>query len=388
MANALLRYFAPYNGFMPHATGQVIGYIRKPEAFTLNQYCQYVPTPAVKGYYYYMGRDLPVSLPSVDGNPATGSADVSVWAGGASRKEPGRANQAVFTTLGFETTRRNQSAHVDWLTRDMAELGGLHLLTFYASALASKNMTLRTKLALDQLDNSANWPAGHAQDANTLNNGYGKWSTASDDPNSPFYNAIRRSIMAAVARILLDTNNQVEEKDLVLVIGPDLAQKMQAAPEIVNYVRESPSASEMIEGRHENFNARFGLPQYIFGVRLIVEAAAVVAQFDMAAGTTGGIVEATGNRRFLKNPNSAILLSRPGGLDGIYGAMNYSTLQIYYYDGTEGVGAESAGPGGLMAVEAFDDVEDRLTRLHVSENISVVPPTYTGYSGMLITNCM
>src|SRR5262245_22217681 len=107
MANAQLRYFSPYNGFMPQATGQVIAWVRKPEAFTINQYCQYVPSKAVKGFYYVMGRDLPVSLPAVDGNPATGSPDVSVWAGGASRKEPGKANQAVFTTFPFETVRRN-----------------------------------------------------------------------------------------------------------------------------------------------------------------------------------------------------------------------------------------------------------------------------------------
>lgn len=390
MANAGLRYFSQYNGYMPQASGQVIGFIRAVNKFRLWMYAQPVPTPTVKGFYLYMGRDLPVRLPSNNGNPATGSPDPSVWSPGSSRKTMGEQNQALFTSFPFETTRRNQSAHVDWLTASQAKGSGLDLFTWYSQALASMNMTLLTQITLTQMLTSSNWPTNHAQDVTTLNGGLGTWDKASDDPNSPRYNAIRQTLMAATEQILLDTNGQIEEEDLILVVSPDLARKMSAAPEVVNYVRETPYAKDQVEGRVKSYNSKFGLPDILFGMETVVENAVVVAQLDQLAAS-GGVVEATANRRFIMTGNSAFITTRVGAGDGIYGAPNWSTCQIYYYDGSgqdmSGEEQEAAGPGGLMVVETFGDAEDRLSRLHVSHNVAAVAPTYTGYSGMLLTNC-
>lgn len=366
---AQLRYFSQYNGFLPQATGQVISFIRTPESFGLNGYVQYVPTKVPIGAYYLMGRDLPARIPANAGTPAGGSTDFSAWADGSSRKEMGRFNKALFQIKQFVVARRNKATELGWMTRDAADEGGAKLISYYASALAQQMMTERTNLVLNLLLTSSNWPTNHSQSVTSLNGNKGTWDVASDDPMSPNYNAIMQTINNAVKQIVLDTNGQVTEKDLVLVIDPPTAIKMRAAPELTNYIRENPVAYETVYGSKENWNRRWGLPPMIYGVKLIIEDAAVVDQMDNSTAT-----EATGNRNFLMpriaSTPSALLVSRPGGLDGNFGAPSYSTVQIYHYD-------------GLLKVEAYDDPEDELTRIHVSESIATVLPA--GWAGMLIT---
>lgn len=357
---ATLRYFSGYNGFIPQATGQVIAYVRNPKKFRINQYVQYVETPVVKGAYYVLGRDMPARIPSDNG---TAGPDFLVWADSADRPN-GDWNKPVFKLEDFTTIRRDVPSKVGWITRDMASAGGLKLIEFQSAAMAQQMMTVRTRLAITALENTSNWPSSHVLSANTLNGGRGTWAGASDDPNHPQYNAIKRSLMNALKIIQLDTNSQVSQEELVVVVSPDCAIEISQSPEVLNYIRESPAALAQVLGHTENINQRYGIPEMLFGWKFVVEDAVEVVQFDNSVGT-----EATANRKFIKNATSAVIVSRPGGLDGEYGAPSYSTCQIYHYD-------------GLLKVSAFDEPKHEYTDLHVEENIAI--EIAAGYAGMLV----
>jgi hypothetical protein len=361
---ATLRYFSGYNGFIPSATGQVIAYVRDPKKFRINNYVQYVPSPEVKGAFYVLGRDMPARIPSDNG---TASPEFLAWHDGDDRPD-GEWNKPVFKLDDFTTIRRDVPSRIGWQTAAMAKAGGLKLIEFTSAALAQQMMTTRTQVAISALETTSNWPSSHVQAANTLNGGRGMWSGASDDPNHPQYNAIKRTLMNALKQIQLDTNGQVSQEDLVVVIAPDLAIEIAQSPEVLNYVRESPVAMQQVLGVSENINQRYGIPERLFGWKFVVEDAVVVAQFDNSSAT-----EATTNRKFIKTYTSALILSRPGGLDGEYGAPSYSTVQIYHYD-------------GLLKVSAFDEPKHERTDLHVEENIAV--KISAGYAGFMVTNCM
>lgn len=362
---ATFRHFSGYNGFLPQATGQVIAYVRNPKKFRINQYVQYIETPVTKGAYYVLGRDMPARIPSDNG---TAGPDFLVWADSADRPN-GDWNKPLFKLEDFTTIRRDVPSKVGWITRDMASAGGLKLIEFQSAAMAQQMMTARTRLAITALENSSNWPSSHVLTANNLNNGRGTWKNAGDDPNNlSTYNAIKRTLMNALKLIQLDTNSQVSQEDLVVVVSPDLAIEISQSPEVLNYIRESPAALAQVHGITENINQRYGLPEMLFGWKFIVEDAVEVTQFDNSSGT-----EATTNRKFIKGLDQALILSRPGGLDGEYGAPSYSTCQIYHYD-------------GLLKVSAFDEAKHEYTDLHVEENIAI--EIAAGYAGMLVTGCM
>jgi hypothetical protein len=64
------------------------------------------------------------------------------------------------------------------------------------------------------------------------------------------------------------------------------------------------------------------------------------------------------------------MLTRPGGIDGEYGAPAFETVQLYHY-------------GGLLEVKMFDDARNERVDGHVQENIAQVIAAQ--YSGMLVT---
>lgn len=352
------RFLGPYNGFVPEATGQLIAYMRDPKKYALNQYAQYVKTPKTVGLYAKLDPDQPVRIVS---------QEEWAWADGDPRPA-GNTNQLRFEMVEFATQRRD----FPYTIGDLAvENCSWEVIAAHANMTQNQCMTARTMRVISLLETAANWGTTNTADANVLNAGAGKWDTGSDDPADANYLAVKKAIDVAIRKVLLLTNGQVERGDLMLIISPGLALRMSESPEIHDYVKQSPFALAQLRGDAPNQNALFGLPEMLYGIRIVVETAVKVTERAKESGVYATTEGVTPTRAFVKSDTSAIMVSRPGGLDGIYGAPSFSSVQIYYY-------------GSEIEVEAFSDPKNRRTEGHVVENVKEVVAAPA--AGFLITN--
>lgn len=351
-----LRFASQSSGFVPEATGVVVAFVRKESEFPLNRYVKYLPSPKTVGLYAKLGRDHFARVVT--------DAEFA-WHDGADRPTQNYQN-VPWEMVEFSTQRRNYGWTLGHDTVDQTNLFKIKLA--HMDGAVSQAMTNRTNRVVSMLQTSSNWGSNYASAA-TLNGGAGTWANASDDPDSPNYLAIAKALFEAARRINLATNAKIKIGDLRLLVSPGLAIAMGQSGEINNYVRETPQATQIIrEGLDPNVNNLWGLPASYRGFEIVVEDTPIVTERHATSGT-----EATTNRSYVKSDTSAVLLARPGALDGEYGTKDYATVQLYHYQ-------------ELLRVEARDDTWNRRIEGAVSENIKEVlaaPP-----SGFLITDVM
>lgn len=330
------RFASPSNVFIPAATGQVIGYIREPGKFKLLDYCQMVKSKSQDEagkpicVYCILDPDAParvgpvsgptVTNPTIQGNYGPGVDSQWRWAPGDDAPRGNIAWNFVFQTV--EMHRRAFPYEYDAQTADTADLP---IEEIYEQAALQIAMTVKTDRVIRMLETSGNWPASAVADANTLNGGRGKWNLASSDENSPNFNAIRLSVQQAAVDVVKATNASVQPEDLRMIISPNAALKMGSTGEIYSFVKSSQFAKERQEGRNQ-LNEQYGMPRIYAGLEWIVEDAVAVLEYPNAAGTP-----ATTTRNWVKSDSSAIMVSRKGGLNGVYGAPTFSTVQLFYY---------------------------------------------------------
>jgi len=361
MANPTPVFPSPTNLFIPAATGQVVGYLRQPGKFRLFEYTQLVKSTSTdrKGWpvclFTILDPDEPVRVVTdqeyawEDGDPAPQNTNMDV----------------NFTTQEVRMFRRQYGYRIGEQTADTAQL--MPVLPVYRLVALMKAMTNKTARVATLLDTAANW-GNNTADANALNGGRGKWSQASATEGSPFYLAIKRTILQAMQVINLGTNSVVQPEDLRLVVSPILAAAMANSGEMTDYLKGSPFAEAIQKGKEDGRNSRWGLPSSYAGLDIIVEDASRVTDRPNSAGTT-----ATTNRNYIKNSTSAWIVSRKGGLDGVEGSPSFSTIQLYYYKYE-------------MAVEEERVAWDKLVRGRVVDQFKeVLAATRSGY---LVTNCM
>jgi hypothetical protein len=274
----------------------------------------------------------------------------------------GEHHKARFETVEFRTFRRAYPWRLGYLAIDQATLWKPKIV--HMQAAVSKAMTNRTNRVVTLLETASNW-SGNTATANTLNAGAGKWDTASDDPSDSHFEAIYKSLIESARRIHLATNGKVKPKDMRVVVSPDLAIKISQAPEIINYVRETPQAVQIIkDGLSGGQDDLWGMPERYRGFKFVVEDAMYVSTSPKASGTEA---VSGSDRVYCKASTSAVIVSRPGGLDGEYGSQSFSTVQLYHYE-------------GLLKVRAFDDPENDRVKGRVEENIKeVLAAPVSGY---------
>lgn len=350
------RYLSATNGFIPEATGQAIAYVRDPNKFKINQYVQLIRAPKPVVVYAELDPDQPVRVVT---------DQEFAWEDGDPRPR-GNNNMGNFKWTEVRVFRRNYGYTVGHQAIEAAE--GWNPKAFFNATILSQAMTNMTQRFITLMENTANWGSNTAA-ANTLNGGFGFWGAASNDPASAHYLAIKKSILAAVEDIVLATNGMVTMEDLKLVISPGLALAMSETSEIHTYLEKQARSIEVIEGSMLPLgNDQWGLPPTLYGLPVVIENAVIVKERKNVAGTP-----ATANRTFVKSDNSAVIVSRVGGLEGLYGAPSFSTLQRYYflYD---------------MAIEAFDNPKDKLFESNVVDQFKEV--LAANRAGYLITNTL
>lgn len=346
-----LSGFSAFSGFIPAATGQVISFIRDPKNYKLNDYAQLVETKKKVGVYHRLGVDQPVRMTNIDSN---------VWEDGKDRP-PMHGNQLKFDAVEFSTIRRTEGFTIGWQAIEQADM---KLLVTHSAMAHNQLMVKRTQRAVTLLETTSNW-GNNTDTVTNLNGGRGRWDTASSDPDNPNYLAIKRSLDAAMLRVMLGTNGMMSVNDKAsvrLLISPNVAQKISNSAEIHDYISKSPYALAQITGDKPGQNAQWGLPDKLYGWDIIVEDACKVTQNANSSEAIGSEASTTGAspaRRFIKNDTSAIVMSRVGGLDGQYGAPSFSTLQLYWLNKE-------------IEIESFDDPKQRYTQGYVTEDVKEV----------------
>ncbi len=366
MAYGNFRYLDNYNGFLPKLTGQVVSFVRDPDEFALNEYCQFVKTPAKHGAYQQISADDFVRITSVNDDVWE---DATPW-------DKNARNQISQRMISFRCQRRAQSAVMGYQAIEQTD--GWKPNVAANKQVISLTMTAMTQRVATLLTTSTNWTngGGGSFTANALNGGAGNLVNAGSDPALPNYNAIWKTITGALSRINLLTNGTVKLKDLRFLVGPGLAIPMSQTPEMVEYCRSSPEALKILENGLDPQYNQWGLPRSYKGAKFIVEDSPIVTSALPADGTETTVSDpfsSTASRRFIFPKDQMIVLSRVGALESsAVGGPNFSTVQIYYLN-------------ERMEVEGFNDPKNRLfeTRVVVDQQEIIAAPI----SGLEITAC-
>jgi hypothetical protein len=322
-----------------------VDYARSPSDFTVNKYCQIVPVKKMAGYYLEMtveeaGRIVETDLSNF------------VWADGQPSPEFNNGTES-FTFKPYECTRYAYGFNLGDLTVDQASWD---ILAQHASIKARQAMTARTQLAVTELLKSANYDSSHVLAVSAITGNTGNWAqstTARAD--------IKRSLVAGCEKILDDTLAAVKLDDIVLVISSSLAGAISQSQELIDAIKQSPQALAQVRGELPGANAIYGLPDKLYGIPVVVEAARKVT-------TRKGL---TTSRAAVFTSTSAALVSRPGGLVGVAGTPSFSTLQLFAQE--------------EMTVETLRDPNARRVVGRVVD--TVVAKVTAPASGILFTSC-
>lgn len=314
---------APYaypsgtNTFVPNfeASGKLSSiYVRNPTEFALPRYVQYQPVSKPIGLFRRVLAEEGARL-------INANLDDFAWpdGGDAPTGEDGLEGSAYFH---YETRRRMKGFRLGDIAFKAAdyEIGAES-----AGQKVQQLMTARTQVVVNAMLNTNNYNAAQVLSVPTLTYGnsanQGTWMQSTTGRMD-----IKRSLNAAFSQIKLATNSCVKKKDVHLVIGYDDAGQLAETQEIVDYIKGSPAAIAQVRGSDEfgeGFNSEVGLPNQIYGFDLVVEDTVKVTSRKNAATTVKSYVMGTG---------TAAMISRPGALQGTYGAPSFSTLVVFVFE--------------------------------------------------------
>jgi hypothetical protein len=349
-----------------------IRYFREPDQFPLVQWAKFIPAKKTYGFY-------PVITTEMAGRIAAGIEEFDWPDGGDAPSLKG--NEESFDLKAFRTRRQMTGYRLPGLA---VAQSGWDMVADHSAIHMQRIMTVRAKRAIDQVTTAAAWGTNTATVPSIAGAGKTWVNSNSTDLN------IKKSINAAILNIMRFTLGAAGVNDLRLVMGPDLAEALSRSPEIIDLIKQSPTGIQYVEGKGDfgTGAARFSLPLYLYGVRLVVDNTAMVT-------TPKG---ATQNYAFCWPTDRAALVTRKGdsletNKDGSErlqgdapedGIIRFDTLQVFEYRGRDTDG-NTEGGGATMSIEArFDDINKR-NEGRVIDNC--VPVLAAPASGFLFTGC-
>jgi len=321
------------------ATGALqVEFTRAVNSFAITRYAQIVACNQMTGYYLRLDSD---------DNVRVSSETEFVWPLGNDRPV-GKMNQHDFVTF---TAQR--FAFPFYIPNETVKQAAWDIVAQHARSKAQLAMTARSMRTATALTGSnavtAFTAAGnYYADATAISGGV--WTSSTT-------NVIQKGIQVALQRISLATGGAVRSEDICMVISPTVANLLSQTTEIRDYVKNYPAALPFLQGA-DTFS-RYGLPPNLFGVQLVVDDSVKVTSRKGA----------TLARSFVYG-NSAVFVSRPGGLVGVEGSTSFSTCQIFAFED--------------MTVENWDDPKDRRIEGRVIDTSTseLVSPV----SGVLVAN--
>lgn len=325
----------------------IIDYARKPSSFAVNRYTQVIPNAPSVGYY--LNLDIAAA-----GRISAAGLEVS-WPDGAKRPS-GATGTAEHEFLSYITQRKSFPFSLGQKGVEQASWDNVERHSRIHQQLA---MTHRATQAVTVATTSGNYAASNRLDATSYSGDSTNWANSTVAKGT-----IRKTINAAVKQIFKGTLGAVKKKDLQIVIGPDLASAIAECQEVIYFISQSQNAKASVEGDlfNSNPNVDYDLPKYLFGLELVIEDTVRVTSKPGA----------TFAQSFVLPGATPFICSRPGGIEGKYGAPSFSTLSCFAYE--------------EMNVEAQTDSWNRLVEGAVTEDFKYVMTAPA--SGVLISNAM
>ncbi|MBC7076739.1 MAG: hypothetical protein H5T92_00270 [Synergistales bacterium] len=333
------------NTFVPVALATdklLVDFARDPKKFKVTQYTQVIPVEKEAGYYPYIDPDEAGRILNTD-------ARDFVWYDGADAPRRHAGNQE-FEFRPYHTTRYEYDFTIGWKAVRQASWD---IVARHAAAKAQLAMTMRTQLAANVLLDSTQYPSNHVINATSA---FGAWSSSAFGSSGMY---IQKTLNAAADLILDDTLGLVTKDDLVLVIGTGLAKKIASAPEILEQVKYQ-AGFDFLRGASERTNVSYGVPESLYGFKVVVDE-------------TRKVTSKKGGTRSVSSiwpDNQAVLLARPGGMEGMANVINFAACCFFMLE--------------EMTVEQKDDPDNRrlVGRVVEDYDVKLVAPA----AAVLITN--
>lgn len=264
---------------------------RDPESFPLNEYVQMIAADnpqelPPEGYYLDLSTDDPIRVVNLNDHAWPDGGDAPRGEGRSQRWQPFKCERDAFPA---ELPARS------------VEVADYNVLAANTDGEATKAMTSRTLRAITELTTAANWPTGTTSaTVDALLSATGaSWISSS---TTQLY--IQKSIQTVLQTINKNSGGAVNVRkgNITMVISPNIARQMAATAELQAYRTAHEHA--LISLENVRVWTEYGLPPYLYGVRVVVEDSVRVTSRRGASSTT--IAEILGNQ--------AVFLYRPAGL--------------------------------------------------------------------------
>jgi hypothetical protein len=333
----------------------VVAFSRNVSKFPVNKIAQHRTVSKTTGFYTYF-NPLDVarfSAGAVTSGGATLQTPQFDWPPG-SPAPTGFTNVPGFEYRQFATRRKAYPGNLDLLGEQQASWPVLKTTSGHLAQLA---MTDRALEVSGVISNPATYPSTHVDTA--VN--FGGDALDLGTPDNP---VLKRAIQTLANIILKDTAGNVLWDNLTLVMNPNTASRLSRSQEIHAIMKESRYALPLIKGdKSIQSNQRFGLPDMLYGLNVVVEWTTYNPFNRGASGEAHGFVF----------PDDVIaVVSREEDFEAAEEANSYSTVHLFVY-----------GPDD-MKVESETDTWNRVIKLKVTDNRQAL--AVAGVSGGLITD--
>jgi hypothetical protein len=353
------------NVFIPNyeSSGRLTtGYSRNPSKFHLPKYVKYVKSDLSVGLF------LKISAQEAARVVTTQEYE---WPDGQIRPFASNGLEQ-FMFQEFRCHRYDYGFAVGWMTRNQAVWP---IIEAHAQIHAQKLMTARTIRMLSVATTTSNWTqAGTRPDTGTATTleadlTQDHTSTATQlaggffDQGTSTVPFLKIGLDKIAALINKETLGVVEQDSLMVIVNPNQARLYAESPEVHEYIKGSYWAQEeILQGLQPN--NRYGLPSSVYGYPFLIEnAVKVTSRKQQPFGFP---------TKALAMPDQQMLVvARPGTLEGVYGAPDFSTLTLFWFEDE-------------MTLETFDDPKNRLTEGHLVENTAEI--LTSPLSGFLVTS--
>ena len=301
--------FAPPGGnntYIPRfdlAGSIVVDFTRNPKKFAINKLVKSISVEHQVGKYMYWDQNDIARFKS-------GNTDAYKWAPGSSQN-PGVEESFGFEFREYRTQRRRYGSQLDQLGVDQASFP---VLESYTKLLAQKAMTGRAIDFSTLITTSGNHTSGHYSASTALGTG-GKWDTGT--ATNP---VLKKGLDAAAQIIQRDTVSAVDWSQLTIVMNSKTAQALSATAEIHSYLQQSQYALAQVKGLVDGQNARWGLPDTIYGYRVAVE--------DLFYNDDNKLSSSVQSTPVFPD-DTLVMMLRDGDQEGQLDSVNFSTVSMF-----------------------------------------------------------
>lgn len=380
---ASLRQVGAFNGVLPAATGQVIGFMRDPKRFPFLEYTQEVPAPNEgNGLFRYvtLDQDLPTNMVNLD-EQAWGFND------------PMPAGKDFIFRAKWDSGQTVRFAFPYFLGDRVKEGwqkgANMNLQKYYDRIRLGHAMLHRANQCVSAVT-AFSWPAYNTSSLNALRGTTGTpayWDQSAGNESGPSgtanpkFQIIKDTGNRIMRRIDLLTNGALKGEEFSLVFGPDVAQAIATSGEMVNFLKQSQFAKELTVR-----NGKWGIPDKYNGWNMVVEDTVKCTIRQNADGTVADVSIA--EKAYVWPAATVFACSRVGGLDGGYGEQNFSTLQLYTFNGPGSAATGSDLRGGVYVKSETDSYNEITKGAVVTEHKALVAAPISGFylTNVLSTN--